>query len=351
MRIHQIMFALLAAAVTAAFLWVVAPYAGAILWSVVFAILFTPAKDRLSASLGGRNSLASLLMLLAIIVLIIVPAFLLVSLVLGQAVQIYQNASAHGVNLNLFADELFEALPQWAQPMLQHIGLGSRSEAQATVSAAVSGALSALVSSSFSIGQSAFPWVIAFCVALYLTYFLLRGGPRLADQIGETVPLDRRTYDALCSRFASVIRATIKGSLLVALAQGISGGLIFALLGIPAAPLWGTLIGAMSLVPAVGTAIVWVPVALYLLLTGSIADGVILIACGTLVIGTIDNFLRPILIGRETRMPDPLVLISTLGGIAVVGVNGLILGPVIAALFVSVWSMTRRSPAGPSSLS
>src|SRR3546814_3103051 len=103
------------------------------------------------------------------------------------------------------------------------------------------------------------------------------------------------------------------------------GGVVFALLGIPGAALWGTLMGAMSLIPAVGTGIVWVPVALYLLLTGSITEGLILIACGALIISTVDNVLRPILVGRETKMPDPLILISTLGGIAVAGFNGLII--------------------------
>src|SRR3546814_3856397 len=106
----------------------------------------------------------------------------------------------------------------------------------------------------------------------------------------------------------------IKGSLVVAVAQGMIGGVVFALLGIPGAALWGTLMGAMSLIPAVGTGIVWVPVALYLLLTGSITEGLILIACGALIISTVDNVLRPILVGRETKMPDPLILISTLGG-------------------------------------
>lgn len=121
------------------------------------------------------------------------------------------------------------------------------------------------------------------------------------------------------------------------------GGVVFALLGIPGAALWGTLMGAMSLIPAVGTGIVWVPVALYLLFTGSITEGLILIACGALIISTVDNVLRPILVGRETKMPDPLILISTLGGIAVAGFNGLIIGPVIAAMFITVWSMAGKA--------
>lgn len=347
-RLHTLMFGLLAAVVSAAFLWVVAPYAGAILWSVVFAILFTGMKDRLSTRLSGRDGLASLLTLLVIVVLVIVPCLLLASLVLGEAVQVYQNASAGGVDLNAFVDKLFAALPDWAHPLLQRAGLGSQTEALTTISRTLSGALSSLASSAFSIGQSAFGLVLAFCIALYLTFFLLRDGPGVADMVAHTVPLDRGLYDALSRQFTSVVRATVKGSLAVAIAQGTIGGVIFALLGISAAPLWGTLMGAMSLLPAIGAGIVWVPVALYLLVTGSVTEAVILVACGIFVIGTVDNILRPLLVGRETRMPDYLVLISTLGGVEVAGFNGLIVGPLIAALFLAVWDMGRTRPPIPS---
>jgi predicted PurR-regulated permease PerM len=215
------------------------------------------------------------------------------------------------------------------------------------MSRALTGALSFLVSTGLSLGQSAFMIVLAFCISLYLTFFLLRDGRGLAESIARTVPLDREMYDVLTRQFASVVRATVKGSLVIAIAQGVTGGVIFALLGIPAAPLWGTLMGAMSLLPAIGTAIVWVPVAAYLFLIGSTGEALILVACGIFIIGTVDNFLRPLLVGRETRMPDPLVLLSTVGGIEVAGFNGVIVGPVIAALFVTVWSMRRTmTPAG-----
>src|SRR3546814_9608770 len=126
-------------------------------------------------------------------------------------------------------------------------------------------------------------------LTLYLTFFLLRDGRSLAEKIATTLPRDREFYDALSERFFQVIRAMFKGSLVVAVAQGMIGGVVFALLGIPGAALWGTLMGAMSLIPAVGTGIVWVPVALYLLLTGSITEGLILIACGALIISPADN--------------------------------------------------------------
>ncbi len=337
-------FGLFAGLVTLAFLWVVSPYAGAILWSVVFAILFTGTKDRLAQRLGNRNSLASLLTLIIIVTLVIVPFFLLAAMVLGEAARLYQSISADDLDLTAFVGKLFAALPDWAMPWLDRAGLGSQAEAMATLSQTLSGPLSWLASSALSAGQSAFGLVLAFGVTLYLTFFLLRDGVELARKIGAASPLASDLYIRLSSQFASVVRATVKGSLVVAVVQGVIGGIVFALLGISGAPLWGTLMGAMSLIPAVGTGIVWVPVAIFLFLTGAAVDGAILVACGIFVIGAVDNVLRPILVGRETRMPDYLVLIATLGGIAVAGFNGLVVGPIIAAMFLVVWNTGSANP-------
>jgi predicted PurR-regulated permease PerM len=136
-----------------------------------------------------------------------------------------------------------------------------------------------------------------------------------------------------------VIRATIKGSVVVAIVQGLIGGLVFWALGIEGALLWGVLMGAFSLLPAVGTGIIWVPMALYLLFTGQIWQGVALVFCGILVIGMVDNVLRPILVGHETRIPDYVVLITTLGGLELFGFHGIVIGPVIAAMFIAVWNL------------
>jgi predicted PurR-regulated permease PerM len=114
---------------------------------------------------------------------------------------------------------------------------------------------------------------------------------------------------------------------------------MFWLLGIHAALLWGALMALLSLLPAVGSALIWLPVAIYLLLTGAIWQGVVLIVYGALVIGLIDNFLRPVLVGRDTQMPDYVVLIATLGGIVIFGINGFILGPLIAAMFITLWNI------------
>ena len=136
-----------------------------------------------------------------------------------------------------------------------------------------------------------------------------------------------------------MVRATVKGNVLVALVQGALGWLAFWFLGITGALLWGALMALLSLLPAVGAALVWGPVALYLLATGSIWPALGLLAWGVLVIGLVDNVLRPILVGKETRLPDYLVLVATLGGLAVFGLNGFVIGPVIAAMFIVAWDI------------
>jgi predicted PurR-regulated permease PerM len=141
----------------------------------------------------------------------------------------------------------------------------------------------------------------------------------------------------LLERFVSVTRATLKGSLLIGIIQGALAGLAFWLAGIPGAAFWGTITAVVSIIPAIGSAIIWVPMVIYLLVTGHTGAGLGLLLWSVLVVSTIDNFLRPRLVGRDTRMSDLLVLLSTLGGLGLFGPVGFIVGPIVAALFVTVW--------------
>jgi predicted PurR-regulated permease PerM len=172
---------------------------------------------------------------------------------------------------------------------------------------------------------------------LYLLFFLLRDGKELLRSIRDAIPLRADQKRALFEKFTIVIRATVKGNIVVAIAQGALGGLIFWILGIHAPLLWAVLMAFLSLVPAVGAGLVWLPVAIYFLITGATWQGMVLIAYGVLVISVVDNILRPILVGKDTKLPDYVVLISTLGGISVFGINGFVLGPVIAAMFMAIW--------------
>lgn len=189
------------------------------------------------------------------------------------------------------------------------------------------------------IGQDTLDFVVSFFVMLYLLYFLLRDGAGLSQSIARAIPLYERQTGRLLGQFVTVVRATVKGNIVIALIQGVLGGLAFWVLGLPGPLLWGALMALLSLLPAVGAALVWVPVALYYLATGSLWAAAGLTAWGVLAIGLVDNVLRPILVGKDTNLPDYLVLVTTIGGIAVFGLNGFVIGPVIAALFLAAWDL------------
>jgi predicted PurR-regulated permease PerM len=203
-----------------------------------------------------------------------------------------------------------------------------------------------LATQALNIGQNTFNFVINLFIMLYLLFFLLRDGDDLIRRIRSAMPLHGEQQRDLFAKFTAVIRATVKGNIVVAIVQGVLGGIIFWLLGVHAPVLWGVLMTVLSLLPAVGSALIWLPVAIYFLVTGAIWQGIVLIAFGVLVIGLVDNVLRPILVGKDTKMPDYVVLISTLGGIAIFGLNGFVIGPVIAAMFMAVWDIVASARTG-----
>ena len=175
---------------------------------------------------------------------------------------------------------------------------------------------------------------------LYLLFFLLRDGRSLAGRRSDdAIPLAEEQKHHLLKKFTTVIKATVKGNIAVAVTQGALGGVILWALGIQGALLWAVVMAFLSLLPAVGAGLIWGPIALYFFATGAVWQGVVLIAWGILVIGLVDNVLRPILVGKDTKMPDYVVLITTLGGLAVFGINGFVIGPLIAAMFIAAWDL------------
>jgi predicted PurR-regulated permease PerM len=236
-------------------------------------------------------------------------------------------------------------LPGWVTGQLEQWGVADFAGIRERVAAGLSKAAQFIAARSLVIGENTLAFIINSFLMLYLLFYLLRDGGRLALRVRAAIPLEAELQTMLAGKFAEVIRATIRGSVVVAILQGTLGGLVFWYLGIQAAVLWGVVMALLSLVPAVGAGLVWAPAAMYLIATEEVWQGVFLIAYGVLIIGLVDNFLRPILVGKATRMPDYLVLISTLGGIAALGISGFITGPLIAAMFLAVWDVVATSRA------
>ncbi len=332
-------FLLLVVLVTVAFGFVLWPFYGAVLWGAAIAIIFAPLYRKLHARLGGRANVAAAATLLIIVAIVIVPLILVGMLLVRQAAGVYERLQAGNLNFQSYLLQVTELAPDWLVGILGSVGIMNLDDLQSRLAAGLRAVSQLLAEQLVLLGQNTFTFVVGLFVMMYLLFFLLRDGDTLARRINNAMPLRPEQRRALVNKFTTVIRAMIKGTLAVAVVQGALGGLIFWLLGIPAAALWGVVMAILSLLPAVGSPVVWAPVAIYLIAMGEVWQGIVLLAYGALVIGLIDNVLRPILVGKDTRIPDYVVLISTLGGLALFGVNGLLLGPVIAALFLAVWDI------------
>jgi predicted PurR-regulated permease PerM len=338
-------FLLLVIAVSLAFAWILWPYSGAVLWATVLAIVFAPVYRRLSRSMRQKRTLAALVTVAIIVMIVILPVTLITALLLQEGFSVYERIQSGELNIGRYFQQVFGALPGWLTDLFDRFGLTNLGMMQERLSTGLMKTSQFLATQALNIGQNTFEFVIDLFIVLYLLFFLLRDGDGLTRRIRDAIPLYPEQQHDLFSKFITVIRATVKGNVVVAIVQGALGGVIFWFLGVQPAVLWAVLMALLSLLPAVGSALIWLPVAIYFLVTGAIWQGVVLIAFGVLVIGLVDNILRPILVGKDTKMPDYVVLISTLGGIAIFGLNGFVIGPVIAAMFMAIWDIVASSRA------
>ncbi|HZX15445.1 MAG TPA: AI-2E family transporter [Pseudomonas sp.] len=338
-NVEQKAFILLLVLVTVAFFWILLPFYGAVFWAMVLAVVFTPLQRRMARRIGGRGNLSALLTLVVCLLVAILPVIFITSAVVAEGASLYQKLESGELDIGSYVTSTIRALPPTLQEQLDRIGVSDLDGLREQISTVAMAGSQFLATKVFAIGQGTFAFFVSFFVMLYLLFFLLRDGLELARTIRETIPLGESTKRRLQIKFTRVVRATVKGNVVVAAVQGALGGLIFWALGIYSPLLWGVLMAFLSLLPAVGAGIIWLPVAVYLILSGSLWQGVILTVFGVLVIGLVDNILRPILVGKDTRMPDYLILISTLGGLALLGLNGFVIGPLVAALFLSSWNL------------
>ncbi|WP_434597025.1 AI-2E family transporter [Pseudomonas sp. R4-83] len=325
--------------VTVAFIWILLPFYGAVFWAVILGILFAPVQRRLQIRFGWPRNLTSLCTLSLCLVIAILPVIIVSILLVQEGATVYKNIESGELDIAAYLAQFKHSLPPYFQHLLDRFGMGELDSLREKIVKAAMQGSQVLATQAFSFGQGTFEFVVSFFIMLYLLFFFLRDGPELARKMRTAVPLEENHKRRLQLKFNRVVRATVKGNVLVAVTQGALGGAIFWFLDIPSALLWAVLMAFLSLLPAVGAGIVWAPVAVYFLLSGMIWQGVVLGLFGVFVIGLVDNVLRPILVGKDTKMPDYMILISTLGGLAVFGLNGFVIGPLIAALFLSSWAL------------
>jgi len=338
-RLEQKVFLALLLVVSVAFGWILLPFYGAVFWAVILAIIFAPVQRRLLARLNARRNLAALATLFICLLVAVLPVILIAGVLVQEGTTLYKQIESGEIDIDSFVSHAKELLPASWQAQMQRFGLGDMDQIRERLASSALQGSQFLATKAFSFGQGTFQFMLSFFLMLYLLFFLLRDGRELVARIRKAVPLSDNQKRRLFSKFTRVVRATVKGNIVVAATQGALGGIIFAILGIPSAVLCGVLMAFLSLLPAVGAGVIWTPVAIYFLMKGLIVQGVILILYGVLVIGLVDNILRPILVGKDTKMPDYVVLISTLGGLSLFGLNGFVIGPLIAALFISAWGL------------
>jgi len=336
-------FLILVVVVSLAFVWILWPFFGAILWGTILAILFAPLYRWLVDFLKQRRTVAALATVTIVLLIVILPLTLIGGLLVQEGLGVYEKFQAGDLNPGRYFQQVLGVLPAWVNNLIERFGLTNFGAIQEKLSTGVVQGGQFVAAKALNIGQNTFDFIVNLAIVLYLLFFLLRDGDDLARRIRTAIPLHADQKRELFNSFTTVIRATVKGNVVVAIVQGALGGLIFWFLGVHAAVLWAVVMAFLSLLPAVGSALVWLPVAIYFLVTGATWQGIVLIAFGVLVIGLVDNVLRPILVGKDTKIPDYVVLISTLGGMAIFGLNGFVIGPVIAAMFMAVWDIFASS--------
>jgi predicted PurR-regulated permease PerM len=330
-------FMALLAFVTLAFGWVLWPLFGAVFWAVVFVIVLNPLSHRLRQALDQRNNTSALIMVLGFLLLIILPTLVILLAVVTEITDLVTGVQSGAIDLKQMFETMLAALPTWSRAMLERLGLGNLAAVQASFVTSAGQWLADNAPTMLTFGQNTVGFVVGLGVMLYLMFFLFRDDEALLAKLKSAIAMERTMLEELFQTFTGVVRATVRGDIVVAVLQGALGGLAFWALGIQAALLWTVLMAILSLFPVFGAMLVWGPVALYLLANGAVWQGLGLIAYGVLVISLVDNVVRPWLVGQATRMPDYIVLISTLGGISAFGMQGFILGPVVAAMFIAIW--------------
>lgn len=335
-------FVLLLILLTAGVVFVVWPFASPLMWAMLAAIMFQPLYQWFLERVGGGENKAAIATLLFITFAVLLPAFFIGGMIVEQAAGVVLAFQEGDLDVAAWFNQILAALPQTVRESLDELGVGDFSNVQERAQQLLTESAGMIAQQAIAIGGGLFSFVLSFLLGLYVAYFLLRDGKAIGHAILRGLPLEYDIARQLAGRFLAIVRATIKGSVVVGLVQGGLGSITFWIVGVEAALLLGLLMAIFSLLPAVGTGIVWLPMAIYLLATGAIWEGIFVIVSGVAVIGMADNVLRPILVGRDTGIPDWIILVTTLGGIATMGLAGVVLGPLLAGLFLASWSIAQE---------
>ena len=327
---------LLVLATTAALLWVLRSFLMTILLAAVLSGLFYPLYSELAHAFRGRRALASAFTIVLVLIVVVGPLAAILGVVVNQAIRVTESIRPvvqRMVQEPGYLGQQLERIPGYEriEPYREQI-ITSAGEAIGAIGSFLVGSLSDTT-------RGTVTFVFHFFILLYTMFFLLMDGPRMLKGVLAHVPLRGPEKELMKDRFLSMTRATIKGTIVIGIIQGSLSGLAFWVVGIPDAVFWTVVMAVLSILPVVGGALIWVPAAIFLVATGEVLRGVLLASFCAVIVGSVDNVLRPRLIGRDTKMHDLMILFSTLGGIIAFGPVGFIVGPILAGLFVTSWEI------------
>lgn len=321
--------------ISALFLGMIWDFLIALLLAAIFSALADPLYNKILDKVGGRTGIATAVTLIVLILGVLIPTLGIIYVAATQAGDLTGNVVAFVENLD--GDASGFTVPDWV-PFHEEIQ-GAAPQIASKVGELTGKLAGFFVSSLSAATKGTASFFMSLFVMIYAMVYFLQEKTSVLAQLMRYSGLPPSFQTQLVERTVSISRATIKGTLLIGIAQGVLGGVGFWVTDIPGAAFWGAVMMIASVIPGVGPALVWVPGVIYLAATGETVGAIgLALWCG-LVVSTIDNVMRPALVGKDTQMPDLLVLVSTLGGLAMFGAMGLIIGPVIAGLFLTMWDL------------
>jgi len=322
------------------FLWelglVLRPFFSSILWALILAIATYPLYVRLLVRVRYRENIAAALMTAGVLMVAVLPAVYVIVLIGQQGVEAYDQIAEWltGGHLNdlgaLFAN--IPGIGVLSQELVGRLIVAGSGRVESSLLEGGKAISNFLLSQGVDFAKNALVLATDFLVMLFTLFFVFRDGPYAYGTVFRAIPLEEGHKVKISERLHLTIKAVVNGTLLTALAQGATAGVTYYLLGLPFALFWGALSGLLSMLPVGGTAIVWVPIALYLLLSGAVTKGIILIAVGAGLVGLMDNLLQPILVGGRARLPVLPLYLASFGALAYFGLLGLFLGPILLAI-------------------
>jgi len=322
---------------------IVRPFFSPILWAVIFAVLTYPVYTRLLAAIGGRENIASGIMTAGVLMMAVLPAGFGMILAGQQGMEAYEQVSKwlEAGHLQDFGTALGQipGVGNLTQELMGRLIVNGSGQIETSLLEGGKAISSFLLSQGVDFAKNALVLVTDFLVMLFTLFFVFRDGPQMYHGVYRAIPLEESQKAKIFGRLMNTFKAVVRGTLLTAFAQGATAGIAYLALGVPFPLFLGVLSGLLAMLPVGGTAIVWAPVSLYLLLSGAMVKGVVMIGIGAGLVGLMDNLLQPILVGRQARLPMLPLFLASFGGLAYFGFLGLFLGPILLAVVLEAFAI------------